>query len=162
MVNKIHATAPGFLEDEVLRLPLCPDEEYRAIVRREASDKVFCLSCESLGLSEINDVDAISLSENIGSHFRVPALRLVAEMHAGIQKVLQRQRRQATSIYLPFTELEAFTCSSESIFLTFFTAGITSEHASRLQRPSQFWVRLYEGASDTKPKSSCLPRNPTA
>ena len=85
MVNKIHTTASGFFEHEVLRLPLCSDEQYRAVVCREASDKVFRLSCEFLGLSEINDVDAISLSENIGSHFRVPALCLVAEMYAGIQ-----------------------------------------------------------------------------
>jgi len=162
MVNEIHTTAPGFFEHEVLRLPFCSDEQYRAIVGSEASDKVFSQSCESLGLSEINDVDAISLSENIGSHFRVPALCLVAEMYAGIQKVLQRQRRQATSIYLPFTELEAFACSSESILLTFFTAGIASEHASGLQRASQFGVRLYECASDTKPKSACLPGDPTA
>ena len=162
MVNEIHTTASGFFEHKVLRLPLCSDEEDRAIVGCEASDKVFSLSRESLGLSEIYDVDAISLSENIRSHLRVPALSLVAEMYTGIQKVLQRQRRQATSIYLPLTELEAFTCSSESILLTFFTAGIASEHASGLQRASQFGVRLYECASDTKPKSACLPGDPTA
>ena len=143
MVNEIHTTAFGFFEHEVLRLPLCSDEQYRTIVGCEASDKFLSLSCESLRLSEINDVDAISLSKNIRTHFRVPAFRLVAEMYAGIQKVLQRQRRQATSIYLPFTELEALTCSSESILLTFFTAGIASEHTSGLQRSSQFGVGLY-------------------
>jgi len=84
MVNEIHTTASGFFEHEVPRLLLCSDEQYRTIVGCEASDKVLSQSCESLGLSEIDDVDAISLSENIGTHFRVPAFRLVAEMYAGI------------------------------------------------------------------------------
>ena len=38
------------------------------------------------GLGEVDDVDVVADAENIGSHLRVPAMRLVAEMSAGFEE----------------------------------------------------------------------------
>src|SRR5207249_6801685 len=37
-------------------------------------------------LIKVDDVDLVFLLENVGPHFRVPALGLVPKMHAGLQK----------------------------------------------------------------------------
>ena len=38
-------------------------------------------------LIEVNDVDLVSFFENVRLHLRVPALRLVTEMHARLEKL---------------------------------------------------------------------------
>ena len=44
----------------------------------------------SYGLLKIDDVDAVSLGEDVGSHFRVPSSCLVTEMYACFEKLLHR------------------------------------------------------------------------
>ena len=46
------------------------------------------------GLAEVEDVDAVALAEDVRLHLGIPALRLVAEVHAGFQQILHRDRGQ--------------------------------------------------------------------
>ena len=39
------------------------------------------------GLIQVDDVDLVSFFENVRLHLRVPALRLVTEMHARLEKL---------------------------------------------------------------------------
>src|SRR5205807_10484284 len=41
-----------------------------------------------LGLEEIDDVDAVALTEDEAAHLWIPAARLVAEVNAGLQQLL--------------------------------------------------------------------------
>jgi hypothetical protein len=36
-------------------------------------------------LREVDDVDPVPLAEDVGLHLRIPALRLVSEMDAGLE-----------------------------------------------------------------------------
>src|SRR6185437_5634597 len=42
-------------------------------------------------LLQIDDMDAVADAENIGRHLRVPAPRMMAEMHAGLEKLAHRE-----------------------------------------------------------------------
>src|SRR5207248_1845459 len=42
---------------------------------------------ERLRLEQVDDVDAVALAEDEAAHLRVPATRLVAEVHAGLQQL---------------------------------------------------------------------------
>ncbi len=39
------------------------------------------------GLGEIDDVDPVALSKDVGAHLRIPAPRLVTEMDAGFEQL---------------------------------------------------------------------------
>jgi hypothetical protein len=53
-----------------------------------------CASEQLHGLAQVDDVDAVPFAEDVLLHLRVPALRLVAEVHAGLQQILHRDRGQ--------------------------------------------------------------------
>ena len=42
---------------------------------------------QRLGLLQVDDVDAAPLGEDVAAHLRVPAPRLVAEVHSGLQEL---------------------------------------------------------------------------
>jgi hypothetical protein len=94
MVVKFVSRPPS---DGVLRLPLGADEQHRASGGGELADELLGLPEQLGGLAQVDDVDAVPLAEDERLHLRVPALRLMAEMNAGLQQVLHSDRGQASS-----------------------------------------------------------------
>jgi hypothetical protein len=87
----------AFFGDCVLSLSLRADEEDRAALGRDVRHEVGRFAIQLGGASEVQDVDAVSLAEDVGLHLRIPALGLVAEVDSGFQQVLHRDRVQAHS-----------------------------------------------------------------
>jgi hypothetical protein len=98
LVHEEHAAAHGFLGDDILRLPLGAHEEDRLAFRGQVGDEIFGVLEQLDGLAEVKDVDAIAFAENEFLHLRVPALGLMAKVHAGFEQVLHCDRGQAASI----------------------------------------------------------------
>src|SRR5205823_11261991 len=76
------------LLDGVARLLLRPDKHDGAAARCHARGELLRLRQQLLGLLQIDDVDPAALAEYEAAHLRVPAARLVAEVHAGLQQLL--------------------------------------------------------------------------
>ena len=83
-----HADARRLADDRVLRLLLRADEEDRAAALGDVPREVVRLLQQRLRLLEVDDVDAAALGEDEALHLRVPAARLVAEVHSGLQQLL--------------------------------------------------------------------------
>src|SRR6185503_12929016 len=64
------------------------DEEDRAAALGDVAGELVRLFEQRLRLLEVDDVDAAALVEDEPLHLRVPAARLVAEMHPGLQQLL--------------------------------------------------------------------------
>jgi hypothetical protein len=47
------------------------------------------------GLREVDDMNAVALSEDEGRHFRVPAMGLVAEVNAGLEELAHSEIGQS-------------------------------------------------------------------
>ena len=77
----------GDLLDAVARLLLGADEEHGAAAAGEAVGEALGRSQQRLGLQQVDDVDAAALAVDEAAHLRVPAARLVAEVHAGLQQL---------------------------------------------------------------------------
>jgi hypothetical protein len=75
-------------DDRLLRLLLRPDEQDRAAALGDVPREVVGLLEQRLRLLEVDDVDAAALVEDEALHLRVPAARLVAEVHPGLQQLL--------------------------------------------------------------------------
>ena len=43
---------------------------------------------QDLGLLQVDDVDPVSLAEDVAAHLRVPATGLMAEMDSGLEQLL--------------------------------------------------------------------------
>src|SRR5262249_15116149 len=87
VVYEGHADARRLLGDCVHGLLLRADEEDRAAALREVARERRGLFDALDGLLEIDDVDCAALAEDEPLHLRVPAARLVAEVHSGFQKL---------------------------------------------------------------------------
>ena len=99
LVDEVHAGALRLFGDRVLGLALGADEEDRPAVGRQVVHELFRV-LEQLGrLGEVDDVDPVALAEDVLLHLRVPALRLVPEMDAGLEQILQRDPVQIPSHY---------------------------------------------------------------
>jgi hypothetical protein len=85
-----------FLGDRVLRLALRADEEDvpPSAATRARTPRPPGTACR---LAEVDDVDAVPFAEDERLHLRVPALRLVPEVNAGLQQVFHRDPGQAAS-----------------------------------------------------------------
>src|SRR6185503_20459730 len=110
---------------------LRPDEEDGAPVRRQIVHELFGVLEEAGGLGEVDDVDPVSLAEDVLLHLRIPALRLVSEMDAGLEQILQRDPAQIPSHYrlLNWKRLRAPFCP-------YFLRSLI--RASRVRKPSFF------------------------
>jgi hypothetical protein len=97
-------------------LPLCADKENDLALPNEVSDELGGFLEELEGLLKIDDVDAVALTKDVLLHLGIPALRLVAEVDAGLQEFLHCDRRQIY-LRLTFRELEALPRSRLTIFL---------------------------------------------
>src|SRR5918995_1190773 len=88
VVDVRHATALGLVLDRLLGLLLGADEQDRAAALDGAPDEPVRGVDPLEGLLQIDDVDAVALTEDETAHLRVPTARLVAEVDAGLQQLL--------------------------------------------------------------------------
>src|SRR5690606_8123993 len=86
-VGHVHGSR-GFTDD-VLSLLLRADEKHVAAIGDGFGQKCGGLLKSRVGLAEVDDADALTVIEDEGLRARVPALGLVAKMHAGIQQVFR-------------------------------------------------------------------------
>src|SRR5262245_36462825 len=105
LIDVEHSAAAGLFEHRVLGLLLGADEEHVATAGGRVANEAIGLAELLEGLLEIDDVDAVALSEDVLLHLRVPALGLVAEMHSGLQQFLHCQGCHVSS----------FGCSSAAL-----------------------------------------------
>ena len=85
LIDEEHTAALRFLGDDVLRLSLRADEEHGLAVGRQVRDELLRVAELLDRLVQVEDVDSVSLAEDEFLHLRIPPLRLVAEVHAGLQ-----------------------------------------------------------------------------
>ena len=88
VVDVRHVGGLGRLANRIARLLLGADEHDRAAPPGDILHELLCLPEQLLGLDEVDDVDAVALAEDESAHLRIPTARLVAEMHAGLQQLL--------------------------------------------------------------------------
>ena len=86
-VDEILRRALGRGRDLIRRLALGADEQHPAALGDGVGDRLQRLMKQRHGLGEIDDVDRVARAVDIGRHFRVPAMRLVAEMRARLEQL---------------------------------------------------------------------------
>ncbi len=88
LVDVRHAAPLRPLLDRVARLLLRPDEQDRATLARHVGRETARLGEQMLGLQQVDDVDPVALAVDVRPHRGIPAPRLVAEVKAGLQQLL--------------------------------------------------------------------------
>ena len=94
LVDEKHAAAQCFFRNCILGLPLRSDKENCFSLCCKFRDELCGFLEQPKSLLQIDDVDSVTLTENVLLHLRIPALGLVTEMNAGFQKFLHCDRRQ--------------------------------------------------------------------
>src|SRR5205807_6387649 len=79
-------------------LLLGADEQDRPAAVRQLRGELLRLGEQRGGLEQVDDVDAASLAIDEAAHLGVPATRLVAEMNAGLQPLLEGYLSQCCSL----------------------------------------------------------------
>src|SRR5581483_3974287 len=87
MIDVGHVGGFGRLLDGVASLLLGSDEQDRAAAPGYVGGEPARILQQLLGLQQVDDVDAVPLTEDEAAHLGVPAARLVAEVHAGLQQL---------------------------------------------------------------------------
>jgi hypothetical protein len=90
MLVRMVAAARRILDDDLLRLLLGGHEQHVAATPHRAPDRVPGLLDALERLLQVDDVDAVALHEDEALHLRVPASRLMPEVHASFEQVLHR------------------------------------------------------------------------
>jgi hypothetical protein len=90
VVHVRHAYPLGLGFDGVLGLLLRADEEHRPTAAGEIAGEVVCALERVERLAQVDDVDAAARSVQEAAHLGVPAARLVAEVHPGLQQLAHR------------------------------------------------------------------------
>ena len=90
VVDIEHVAALGFALDAFLGLLLGADEQDGLAFHRQVAHEHVRFVNLLDGLLQVDDVDAVALSEDVLSHLGVPAAGLMTEVHARFQKVLHR------------------------------------------------------------------------
>ncbi len=88
LVDVGHADACRLLGDGLLGLLLGADEHHAAAVGDRLLDELVGAVDVGQRLLQVDDVDAVALSEDEALHLRVPAAGLMPEVHAGIEHFL--------------------------------------------------------------------------
>ena len=89
-VDKVHTAAFRFFSDRIAGLLLGADKENLAAVLSGVTDKHIRFVQFLDGFLQVDDVNAVSLSENVRCHFRVPSSGLVTKVYASFQKLFHR------------------------------------------------------------------------
>jgi hypothetical protein len=105
--NIKHATAFGFLGDDVLGLFFRPYVDHRLPLCDQVFHKLAGFPEELQRLLEIDNVNAVAGIKNVLFHLGVPPLGLVSEMNPGLKKLFHRDGRhifllQGFSLRPPF------------------------------------------------------------
>src|SRR5207247_323095 len=97
LVDVEAATASGLLQHGVLGLLLGADEQQAAAAGGQLAYEGVRLAELLQGLLQIDDVDPVALAEDVLLHLRIPSLRLVAEVHPGLEQFLHCQCGHSSS-----------------------------------------------------------------
>src|SRR5207253_211405 len=114
LVDEEHRAALRFFGDDILRLPLGPDKENRPALSGKVADELLGLAKQLHRLAQVDDVDAVPLAEDVLLHLRVPALGLVAEMNAGFEQILHRDRGQHASLTVVSYQSSVFSVLTDN------------------------------------------------
>ena len=95
-----HVSPLGRLLDRVAGLLLGAHEHHGAAATRDARGEVLGVAQQTLGLLEVDDVDAVPLAEDVAPHLRVPAPGLVPEVDACREQVLDADLFQPVSLFV--------------------------------------------------------------
>jgi hypothetical protein len=125
LVDEEHAAAIRFFRNRILCLTLGPDKENDFSLSNDIGYELSRLLEEFESLLQVDDVDAVALAKNVLLHLWIPALRLVAEVNAGLQKFFHCDRRQI-NLRLTFRELESLSRSRLTIFFAFLHSRIAT------------------------------------
>ena len=90
MVDVVLTAPLRLARDDVLRLPLGPDEEHLAALCDLLLEIRKSVVPGDLGLLQIDDVDAVATPEDERLHLGVPPTGLVTEVDAGFEQLPQR------------------------------------------------------------------------
>src|SRR6202020_216901 len=88
MVDVRHLGRLSRVLDRIAGLLLGPDEQDRPAAAGDIRREPPRILQQLLGLQKVDDVDAVPLTEDEAAHLGVPAARLVAEVHTGLQQLL--------------------------------------------------------------------------
>jgi hypothetical protein len=83
-----HPGRLGDLAHGIARLLLGANEQHGTATVGDCARELAGLIEQALRLQQIDDVDAVTLAMEEAAHLGVPAARLVAEMHSGLQQLL--------------------------------------------------------------------------
>ena len=112
LVHIIHTAALSLGLDGILCLLLRADKQNRAALLDDLEDRLVGLIDLDHRLLQINDVNPVSLRENVRSHLGIPSSRLMAEMDTCFQQLLHRYYTHfVSSILLVSTSA---SCSADS------------------------------------------------
>jgi len=89
----------GCVSDDFRSLALGADEQNAAAVGNGVADDLQGARQHRYGLSEVDDVDVVTIAENVRLHLRVPAVRLVTEVNASFQKLTHAKIRQCHAFF---------------------------------------------------------------
>ena len=87
LVDVRHAAGLRGLLDRVAGLLLRAHEQHGAAASREVAGEFLGVVQQTVGLLQVDDVDAVALAEDEAAHLGVPAARLVAEVDPGLQQL---------------------------------------------------------------------------
>ena len=90
-VHVILRAAAGRFGDRVRGLPLGADEEDAAALGDGVAHLLQRAVQHRHGLREVDDVDVVAGAVDVRGHLRVPAMRLVTEMHASLEQLAHRK-----------------------------------------------------------------------
>ena len=87
-VDVVHAAAGSLILDGLLGLLLGAHEQQGLAALGQLTHEGISLLQLLHGLLQVDDIDAVALGVDIGSHLGVPATGLMTEMHTGLQQSL--------------------------------------------------------------------------
>ncbi len=88
LVDIVHTAALSLFLDGLLGLLLRAYEENGSALGNDVEDGVVGVVNHAYGLLQVDDVDAVPLREDVGSHLGVPPAGLMTEVYACFEKLL--------------------------------------------------------------------------
>jgi len=92
----VHAGFQRRVNDSVARLTLRTDKEDVLALGGHVREELFGAQDALHGFADVDDVDQIALTEDVGLHLGIPPARTMAEVDSRIDQVLYQLRRQKT------------------------------------------------------------------
>src|ERR1700675_1010889 len=154
MIDEKHSAALRFLGNRFLCLALRSEKKNASALSGLLGNVARRLTKHLQGFLQVNNVDSVAFAEDVLLHLRAAAPRLVAEVNAGLQKLLHRN---FDSQITPSRERDAYSpVPRSSILFCRFLSGReirlghgTTEpddtpHNTTLQKTTQHYTRLHD------------------